>query len=134
MKRHYELTYIIRIDTSAEVMNEQVQQVQGWISEEGQGRILREEIWGRRKLAYHIEHQNEGFYIHYLTELETDMLPELQQNLKLAPDILRYLFVRVDDAEIGASEEAEAEETADEVETAGPPAGSPAVEAGGDDA
>ena len=130
MKRLYELTYIVRIDTSAEVMDEQVQQVQGWISEEGQGRILREEIWGRRKLAYHIEHQNEGYYIHYLTELETDMLPELEQNLKLAPDILRYLFVRVDETEIATLEEAEAEEAAEEVEAAG----EPAVEAGGDDA
>ena len=130
MKRLYELTYIVRIDTSAEVMDEQVQQVKGWISEEGQGRILREEIWGRRKLAYHIEHQNEGYYIHYLAELETDMLPELEQNLKLAPDILRYLFVRVDETEIGTLEEAEAEEAAEEVQTAA----EPAVEAGGDDA
>ena len=130
MKRLYELTYIVRIDTSAEVMDEQVQQVQGWIAEEGQGRILREEIWGRRKLAYHIEHQNEGYYIHYLTELETDMLPELEQNLKLAPDILRYLFVRVDETEIGPLEEADAEEAAEEVEAAG----ETAVEAGGDDA
>ena len=94
MRRPYELTFIVRINTSAEVMNEQVQQVQAWLVADDQGRILSEDIWGRRKLAYDIDHQNEGYYVHYLVELETSALAELEQNLKLAPDILRYLIVR----------------------------------------
>lgn len=112
MKRPYELTYIVRIDSSNEGLDGQIRQVHGWITEEDQGRILREEVWGRRKLAYEIEHQSEGFYIHYLAEIETSVLPELEQNLELAPDILRYLIVRAEEAEIEAFAQPEAAETA----------------------
>lgn len=122
MRRPYELTFIVRINTSAEVMDEQVQQVQTWLTEDGQGRILKEEIWGRRKLAYDIDHQNEGYYVHYLVELETSILPELEQNLKLAPDILRYLIVR---GEAPADDDSEGEASSDEA---------PAAVLGGDNA
>ena len=111
MKRPYELTYIVRIDTSNEGLDGQIQQVQSWITEGQQGRILREEVWGRRKLAYEIEHQSEGFYIHYLAAIETSVLPELEQNLKLAPDVLRYLIVRVEESEIDPALLAEPVET-----------------------
>ncbi|MCY4009085.1 MAG: 30S ribosomal protein S6 [Anaerolineaceae bacterium] len=111
MKRPYELTYIVRIDTSNEGLDGQIQQVQSWITEGQQGRILREEVWGRRKLAYEIEHQSEGFYIHYLAAIETSVLPELEQNLKLAPDVLRYLIVRVEESEIDPALLAEPAET-----------------------
>ncbi|MCY3935501.1 MAG: 30S ribosomal protein S6 [Chloroflexi bacterium] len=117
MKRPYELTYIVRIDTSNEGLDGQIQQVQSWITEGQQGRILREEVWGRRKLAYEIEHQSEGFYIHYLAAIETSVLPELEQNLKLAPDVLRYLIVRVEESEIDPALLAEPADTAP-IETA----------------
>lgn len=96
MRRQYELTYIIRVNTSAEIMDTQIQQVLRWLTENEQGRVLREDLWGRRRLAYEIDHQNEGYYVHYLVELETDALSELERNLKLAPEILRYLIVRAD--------------------------------------
>ncbi len=120
MRRPYELTFIVRINTSAEVMDEQVQQVQAWLVADDQGRILREDIWGRRKLAYEIDHLNEGYYVHYLVELETSALAELEQNLKLAPDILRYLIVRGEapkDANTASEAPADAD-TANEATTA----------------
>ena len=97
MNREYELTFIVRVDPSEEVMNETVTQVQSWIQDEGNGRVENVDRWGRRKLAYQIDGQREGYYTVMNFEGEPDMLPELERKLKLSDRILRYLLIRANE-------------------------------------
>lgn len=97
MKRAYELTFIVRIDPNEEVMNDAVNQVQTWVEAEEHGRVTKIDRWGRRKLAYEIDRQRDGYYVLMHTEIEPDALAEIERNLKLSTNILRYLIVLSED-------------------------------------
>lgn len=96
MKRPYELTFIVRIDPSEEVMNDTVEQVKSWVEAEELGKVTKIDRWGRRKLAYEINKQREGYYVLFEAEIDPKGLPELERNLKLSNNVLRYLLVLPD--------------------------------------
>jgi small subunit ribosomal protein S6 len=97
MKRNYELAVVIRIDSTEEALNDVINQVQSWVVADTIGAVNKIDRWGRRKLAYEIDKQREGYYVLMLAEIDTKNLPELERNLKLSNSILRYLIVRADE-------------------------------------
>jgi small subunit ribosomal protein S6 len=97
MKRNYELAFVARIDSSEEALNEVINQVQSWVVGDSVGAVTKVDRWGRRKLAYEINNQREGYYVLMTAEIDTKNLPELERNLKLSTSILRYLIVRADE-------------------------------------
>lgn len=96
MQRPYELALVVRVDSNDEVMNDAVDQVKDWIEADNQGTVTKIDRWGRRRLAYEIDRQREGYYVIMEALIETDALPELERNLKLSASYLRYLIVRPD--------------------------------------
>ena len=96
MKRDYEVGLVVRLDPSDEVINESITQVQGWIGSIAQGSVSGMDRWGRRKLAYEVDNQREGYYVFLKANMESTTLPELERTLNLAPAILRYLIVQPD--------------------------------------
>jgi small subunit ribosomal protein S6 len=98
MKRPYEIAFIVRIESAGdEAINDQVTQVQGWIEANGSGQVTKIDRWGRRKLAYEIDRQREGYYVIMEANVDPKALPEVERNLKLSSAILRYLIVRTDE-------------------------------------
>jgi len=70
---------------------------------EGQnGSVSHVEEWGQRDLAYRIEKQSKGFYVLLQYQSPARAVEELERNLRLTDDILRYLTVRVDEEEPSA--------------------------------
>jgi small subunit ribosomal protein S6 len=52
------------------------------------------DVWGRRKLAYEIEHKTDGAY-HLLTfSAEPDTLEEVSRVLKITDGVMRHMAVR----------------------------------------
>lgn len=97
MKRAYELALIVRMDANQAVIDEAVEQVQTWVTEEDQGEIIGIDRWGQRRLAYEIDNQRDGYYVFIRAAIEPHALAEIEENLKFANSILRYLLVRDDD-------------------------------------
>lgn len=98
MKRAYELTFIVRLDGNDEAqVNGTVDQVRAWVEAEELGQVTKIDRWGRRKLSYEIDNQREGYYVLFESKIEPHALNELERNLNLAPNVLRYLFVRTDE-------------------------------------
>jgi small subunit ribosomal protein S6 len=98
MKRPYEIAFIVRIESAGdEAINDQITQVQGWIEANELGQVTKIDRWGRRKLAYEIDRQREGYYVIMEASADPTGLPELERNLKLSPAILRYLVIRKDE-------------------------------------
>jgi ribosomal protein S6 len=58
------------------------------------GTVKKIDHWGRRRLAYELDKQREGYYVLMDIDIDTDHLPELEYNLKLSSSVLRYLVVR----------------------------------------
>jgi small subunit ribosomal protein S6 len=62
--------------------------------ERGGGTFERHDVWGRRKLAYEIDHKPEGSY-HLLTfQAEPGTLDEVSRVLKITDGVLRHLAVK----------------------------------------
>ena len=95
-KRSYELTFVVRVDPNDEVMNETVNQVKDWVEEENNGQVKKIDRWGRRRLAYEIDNQREGYYVLFEADIDPEHLDELERNMRLANDVLRYLIIKPD--------------------------------------
>lgn len=74
------------------------------------GTVEKVDHWGRRKLAYPIRKQLEGSYVVTHLRLDPPQVKELEQTLKISEEVLRYLFVRLDEPEAPKAEEANAAE------------------------
>lgn len=62
--------------------------------EEKDGKVLEEDIWGKRHLAYDIKGHEEGYYLVYDVELPAKNLEEVKEDLNLEADLLRYMFMK----------------------------------------
>jgi small subunit ribosomal protein S6 len=91
--RNYELTVVIPSEITDNDVNVVVQTIQGWI-EAASGAIAEVNNWGRRQLAYPIGDSREGTYLLIRADLDPTTVPEIERNLKLSQQILRYLLIR----------------------------------------
>jgi small subunit ribosomal protein S6 len=60
------------------------------------GTLKHENKWGLRKMAYEIEQRNEADYRWFRFEAPTELLDELNHNLKIADGVLRFRIFKVD--------------------------------------
>jgi len=93
----YELTFILRTDSSEEQNQEIITEAKKILSD-GKSSILLDQNWGKKPLAYEIEKQKEGLY--YFTKFSTgnSRVPqELTTFFRNHKDlVLRFLIVRAD--------------------------------------
>src|SRR6185503_4701000 len=54
----------------------------------------RHDVWGRRKLAYEIDHKPEGFYHLLLFSSAPEVLDEITRILRITDGVLRHMAVR----------------------------------------
>ena len=57
------------------------------------GQIKKENVWEKRKLAYPVKKHLLGFYVIFEFEIEAEKIDELQKQLRLNSDILRFLII-----------------------------------------
>jgi len=96
--RNYEFTFIAHpdIEVEDEGLTGVTEKVSQFITEGG-GQITNVDPWGRRRLAYPIQKQKEGYYVLMQVQLDPKSIVELERKLKLTEEIIRYLLVRVED-------------------------------------
>ena len=94
--REYELMFIVDPRLSDEEVVEVTDQYKTMIETSG-GEVVKEESWGKRKLAYQIEKLNEGNYtlLHIRSE-NGSPFQEVEQRMRQNEKVLRYLTVRTD--------------------------------------
>jgi len=63
---------------------------------EAKGTLKLENAWGLRKLAYEIKQRNEADYRWFRFEAPSELLEELDHNLKIADGVLRFRIFKVD--------------------------------------
>jgi small subunit ribosomal protein S6 len=89
----YELVFILNANLSEEDSTKLLDNINSQITKFG-GTVNETNLWGKRKLAYPIKKQTEGNYVLERVEIKPAALKDLDANLKLTDNILRYLFVR----------------------------------------
>jgi len=67
------------------------------------GKVLKTEQWGLRSLAYRINKNKKGHYVLFNIDAPSAAVAEMERNMKINEDILRFMTVRVEKLEEGPS-------------------------------
>lgn len=94
--REYEIMIVTRADLAEDDLTNQVETIKGWITGQ-EGTVSEVTHWGRRRLAYPIARQQDGYYILFKAELPPMAPTEIERTLRITEGILRYLVVRTDE-------------------------------------
>jgi small subunit ribosomal protein S6 len=93
--RHYEIMTIFNIDLSEDAVTKASDEVKSLITSL-KGEIVNQDFWGRRKFAYQINHQEDGYYDVIKFDLSGDKLEELKKKLNLMSSVVRYLITALE--------------------------------------
>ena len=63
---------------------------------DGGGEIVKDEPWGRRRLAYTILRKKEAYYHYFQVSAEPALIAETERRMKLSDQVIRHLAVRAD--------------------------------------
>ncbi len=94
--RQYELVYILPPETSEQQIAELHEQIEQIVTRMN-GRVEKNENWGRRRLAYEIAHHKEGVYVLDVINGSGELMKELDRRLKVMDLVIRHMVVRVDE-------------------------------------
>ena len=98
----YEHVVIARQDISpqqAEALNDQLQS----IIQEGGGSVAKIEYWGLRNLTYRIKKNRKGHYSLLALDAPPAAVKEMERQLSINEDVLRYLTVKVEELDLELS-------------------------------
>jgi small subunit ribosomal protein S6 len=89
----YEILLLLDPDLAEDKQAEVVQRTRTLI-EQGGGTFERQDVWGRRRLAYEIDHKEEGIY-HLLSFTATpETLDEISRVLRIDDGVMRHMATR----------------------------------------
>lgn len=91
--RTYETTIVIQPSLNDAEIDAAIEAVRTLI-ESSDNRLIRTDVWGRRKLAYPVRRYQEGIYIFFVFEGKPEFIPELTRHYQITEAILRHLTVR----------------------------------------
>ena len=95
MMNRYEMIYIIDADLEETARKELIEKVSALITNNG-GEIEKvDETWGKRKLAYAIDYKTEGWYVLVNFKAPVELPRELERNLQINENVLRYLVIKL---------------------------------------
>ncbi len=92
--RDYELVLIISPEVVEEKFDATIDNISQFITEKD-GIVSNVERWGKRRLAYPIEHFMEGSYVLTRFRLKPALSKELEVNLQISEEVLRHLLVKL---------------------------------------
>jgi small subunit ribosomal protein S6 len=98
----YEHVLIARQDISAQQAEALNDQLKAMLEEHG-GKVAKIEYWGLRNLAYRIKKNRKGHYSLLAIDSPTDAVKEMERQLSLNEDVLRFLTVKVDEIDLELS-------------------------------
>ena len=103
--REYETILLVKPDVGDEPLNKLAQRVKSIVDQDG-GKFLTMSSWGKKKLAYEIDNYPKAIFLHAVYLGASGTPKELERNLRISDDVVRYLTVQLEDAVDPASREA----------------------------
>ncbi len=113
-KANYEAVVIFSLKNGEDKIPALVEKFKTLI--EANGTLDAVDEWGKRRLAYPINYENEGYYVLYTFEAEPDFPAEFERIANITDDAVRSMVVKIEKEEAVAKEEAPA--AAETTETA----------------
>lgn len=98
----YEHLLIARQDISAQAVDALATHLKTIVEGEG-GKVEKQEYWGLRGLAYRIKKNRKGHYVLLNINAPSGAVIELERQLKINEDVLRYITVKVDQFDVSSN-------------------------------
>lgn len=98
----YETVFIARQDVSAKQV-EDFAKAFGKIVNDNGGQVKNTESWGLRNLAYRIKKNRKGHYTLIHSDAPPAAIAEMERNMRLNEDVLRFMTVRIEKLPDGPS-------------------------------
>jgi small subunit ribosomal protein S6 len=93
--RQYETGFILSPALSEEETEQFIRQMAEIVAQKN-GRMVKQDVWGKRRLAYPIKKFQEGFYVFFQYEGEGDVSQELERRFKQTDSVIRFMTVKRD--------------------------------------
>jgi len=93
--RKYELVCIIHPELDENAFKAVVEKVNSWVIDAG-GNIEKMDIWGRRRMAYHINKQREGQYVVLYLNMDPAATANLERNIRFQESVIRSMLTVVE--------------------------------------
>jgi small subunit ribosomal protein S6 len=93
--KNYELTVVLPGKSTAASKKDVVERI-GAMVKANKGKVAETEDWGKKELAYDIDKNKEGVFLHFVLELPTEVVKNISEKVKLEDDIIRHLLVVAD--------------------------------------
>ena len=98
----YENIFIARQDISTAQVDALTETFANLVAESG-GKVEKREYWGLRNLSYRMKKNRKGHYMLFNLDAPPAAVSELERNMRINEDVLRYLTIRVEEHETGPS-------------------------------
>lgn len=91
----YESIIIINPNVDEEGMKALVSKFTDLINTDG--KVEKVDELGKRKLAYEVKKNAEGFYVVFYFEANTSLIAELERNYRITDEVIKFMTVKQDD-------------------------------------
>ncbi len=107
--REYELTVLFQPDLEVN-LEPALKKVRDIITG-NKGKVVSEDNWGKKKLAYRIAREDFAVYVYFELELPATATAKVDQTLNITDEVIRHLLVAVDEKAKAALAAAKAEKS-----------------------
>ncbi len=91
----YESIFIINPNLSDEETANTIKKMQEVVAKQG-GEMLKQEDWGKKKLAYEIKKQKRGHYAFFQFKSAPAVVAELERTYKMTDSVIKFITVKLE--------------------------------------
>ena len=95
MMNKYESVIIINPSVEEEGMKTLIQKFTDLINTHG--KLEKADELGKRKLAYEVKKNKEGYYVIFYFEANTSLISELERNYRITDEVIKFMTIKVDE-------------------------------------
>ena len=92
----YETIIIINPELDESETDGVIEGVKATIESSG-GKILKVDLWGRKRLAYTIKRHNNGYYVLMVFESSPELVSQLNSYYQITEPIIKHILVRLEE-------------------------------------
>jgi small subunit ribosomal protein S6 len=96
MMRIYENLFIVKPDATEEEIDHLIEQMSGYLVKDG-ATVDKVDKWGKRRLAYRVQKNREGFYVLIQFTAPATAVKEFERRLRVQDAVIKFLTVRIDE-------------------------------------
>tara|TARA_A100001011_G_scaffold216503_1_gene224447 strand:- start:943 stop:1293 length:351 start_codon:yes stop_codon:yes gene_type:complete len=111
---NYETVLILNPVLSEDQVKESIDKFKGLLGSM-KSDLVSEELWGLKKLKYSIQNKKTGFYVLFEFKAESDVIANLEIELKRDERVMRFLTIKLDKHAVDYSEKRRNKKTKKEV-------------------